>query len=159
MNAAPQKTRGRAAIYHLCDWCGVVVAYHRNRVYLRHYCYECGYARKAQRAAVAAGKPPPPRHLVACAVCGSAVESNHGGRQYCNSCRITTVPRMASAAVMTVRAAVIRGEIPPANTLQCVDCGEQAYGYDHRSYNRPLDVEPVCRSCNKKRGPAEWRPA
>lgn len=26
--------------------------------------------------------------------------------------------------------------------------------YDHRDYTKPLSVEPVCRSCNKLRGPA-----
>lgn len=36
----------------------------------------------------------------------------------------------------------------------CVDCGGVAYQYDHREYAKPLEVEPVCRSCNKRRGPA-----
>lgn len=37
---------------------------------------------------------------------------------------------------------------------KCVDCGEPATIYNHRNYYEPLDVEPVCRRCNSKRGPA-----
>jgi formylmethanofuran dehydrogenase subunit E len=36
----------------------------------------------------------------------------------------------------------------------CRDCGEPSTDYDHRDYNKPLEVEPVCRSCNLLRGPA-----
>lgn len=39
------------------------------------------------------------------------------------------------------------------DSFGCADCGVRAEVYDHRDYLRPLDVEPVCRSCNKKRGP------
>lgn len=39
--------------------------------------------------------------------------------------------------------------------VNCVDCGARARHYDHRDYNRPLDVSPVCVSCNLKRGPAK----
>ena len=39
--------------------------------------------------------------------------------------------------------------------ILCVDCKKnRAIQYDHRDYNKPLDVTPVCRSCNKKRGSA-----
>jgi hypothetical protein len=53
-----------------------------------------------------------------------------------------------------VRKAVVAGAIPPARNLTCTDCGQQAHGYDHRDYTKPLAVEPVCRSCNWHRGPA-----
>lgn len=33
-------------------------------------------------------------------------------------------------------------------------CAGRASMYDHRDYARPLDVEPVCRSCNGRRGAA-----
>lgn len=36
----------------------------------------------------------------------------------------------------------------------CVDCGKTAVHHDHRDWRRPLDVEPVCHSCNLRRGPA-----
>lgn len=35
---------------------------------------------------------------------------------------------------------------------KCVDCGEPAKHWEHRNYARPLIVEPVCHSCNLKRG-------
>lgn len=35
----------------------------------------------------------------------------------------------------------------------CVDCGAIAVLWEHRDYSRPLDVEPVCASCNNRRGP------
>lgn len=53
-----------------------------------------------------------------------------------------------------VKSAVQQKRIPPARMLICVDCGRGAQHYDHRDYSRPLDVAPVCRSCNRKRGPA-----
>jgi len=46
------------------------------------------------------------------------------------------------------------GTIPSPSQMQCVDCGKQAAHYDHRDYSKPLQVDPVCRSCNAKRGPA-----
>lgn len=64
-------------------------------------------------------------------------------------------------ATYAVGKAVARGEMPKADTLTCVDCGEPAHGYDHRDYTKPLEVDPVCRSCNHKRGLAFnsfWRP-
>ena len=37
--------------------------------------------------------------------------------------------------------------------LICVDCGEPTKCYDHRDYNKPLEVVPVCKKCNRIRGP------
>jgi hypothetical protein len=50
--------------------------------------------------------------------------------------------------------AVVRGELAPATSLPCTDCGQQATDYDHRDYRKPLDVQPVCRRCNGLRGTA-----
>jgi hypothetical protein len=41
-------------------------------------------------------------------------------------------------------------------TVACVDCGAPALEYDHRDYGKPFDVEPVCISCNRRRGTAIW---
>jgi len=46
------------------------------------------------------------------------------------------------------------GRLKRPDDMNCVDCGARAEVYDHRDYNKPLDVEPVCRSCNTFRGPA-----
>ena len=53
-----------------------------------------------------------------------------------------------------VHNAIKRGVIPPAKACVCVDCGKPARHYDHRDYNKPLEVEPVCISCNMMRGAA-----
>jgi hypothetical protein len=55
-----------------------------------------------------------------------------------------------------VAAAIRRGELIDLASadIPCVDCGGKATVYDHRDYAYPLDVEPVCRSCNSKRGSA-----
>ena len=56
-----------------------------------------------------------------------------------------------------VRRAKEAGILPDlkCGEYECVDCAGVATEYDHRDYARPLDVEPVCRSCNHKRGKAE----
>jgi hypothetical protein len=54
-----------------------------------------------------------------------------------------------------VAASIRDGYLPKPSTLTCLDCGASAQVYDHRDYNRPLDVEPVCHACNVKRGPAK----
>ena len=46
------------------------------------------------------------------------------------------------------------GRMKKASCFNCADCGKAASEYDHRDYNKPLDVEPVCRSCNIRRGSA-----
>lgn len=38
---------------------------------------------------------------------------------------------------------------------RCADCGDRAIQYDHRDYNKPLVVDPVCQSCNLRRGPGK----
>lgn len=55
-----------------------------------------------------------------------------------------------------VAKAVRKGLLPKLDgTIKCVDCGKPAHNYEHRDYAKPLDVSPVCRSCNHKRGPAK----
>lgn len=49
--------------------------------------------------------------------------------------------------------AIAYGFLLPASEYDCVDCGEKADCYDHRDYNKPLDVVPVCVRCNNLRGP------
>lgn len=70
----------------------------------------------------------------------------------CHDCYAAARPSKAHAAVSK---AVSSGRLPRASTLYCVDCGAFAYDYDHRDYDRPLDVVPVCRRCNLMRGPAK----
>lgn len=73
----------------------------------------------------------------------------------CTSCqRARFVDIGAAAAPRAVHAAIKRGDLLPASAHECADCGLPARDYDHRDYNQPLAVEPVCRRCNKARGPA-----
>lgn len=50
-----------------------------------------------------------------------------------------------------VHYAVTTGKLPNAATLDCAFCGEPAIGYDHDDYGLPLNVKPICRSCNWQR--------
>jgi len=61
--------------------------------------------------------------------------------------------RRAKAA-QAVSKAVRQGALRPARELTCVDCGVQAFCYDHRDYSKPLDVDPVCKRCDCLRGAA-----
>ncbi len=60
-------------------------------------------------------------------------------------------------AKQLIRTEVRAGRMPRANTHGCTDCHAPATCYDHRDYHFPLRVEPVCSSCNKKRGPGKHR--
>lgn len=68
-----------------------------------------------------------------------------------------TIQQKAISAVAT---AVRNGELKKLDgSVKCVDCNSIAANYDHRDYSKPLDVEPVCRSCNRLRGSAKgWNP-
>ena len=58
-------------------------------------------------------------------------------------------------ATSLVAKAVKNGLLPHISTRTCVDCGKPAKHYDHRDYDKPLEVEPVCVKCNSARGPAK----
>lgn len=55
-------------------------------------------------------------------------------------------------AWQAVSIAVKDGRLRKASDLVCVDCGAPAAHYDHRDYLKPLDVDPVCVGCNRRRG-------
>lgn len=55
--------------------------------------------------------------------------------------------------------AIRTGRLLPARTYRCVDCHERwATAWEHRDYDKPLDVDPTCDSCNFRRGPAFFGP-
>lgn len=86
-----------------------------------------------------------------------------GGSSYfiCNNCKPKnhyTFSKQYKAQVAVSKAKKI-GLLEPATNFACVDCGQQAIEYDHRNYDEPLKVDPVCRGCNLRRGPAfGWVP-
>jgi hypothetical protein len=61
-------------------------------------------------------------------------------------------PKIHDKVRYVTRKAVNKGLLPHPKTLECNDCGAPAICYDHRDYNKPLEVEPVCKSCNGSRG-------
>lgn len=105
------------------------------------------------------GRKPGSLSRFKCCDCGAIdLVSGGSGNHRCKPCRIEFMNSSRRAtrkrAESLVSAAVKAGVFAPARVHKCVDCGEQARDYDHRDYQKPLTVEPVCRSCNLRRGPA-----
>lgn len=74
----------------------------------------------------------------------------------CTACR-PAFRRAQTNALSKVRYAVRRGRLASLaeGGVACTDCNQYpANHYDHRDYNKPLSVDPVCSGCNTKRGPA-----
>ena len=88
-----------------------------------------------------------------CVSCAKSIENRMPTALYCWDCSAVRVSAHVTISC-AVRKAVARGDLLPATAHACVDCGDPAVEYDHRDYNQPLAVEPVCRSCNIRRGPA-----
>lgn len=87
-----------------------------------------------------------------CVICRERAPHHHFSR-YCKPCG-EAVSAKRWKAIAEVRKAIRRGALRHPKLLLCVDCGRQAFDYDHRDYSRPLMVAPVCRRCNVLRGPA-----
>src|SRR4051812_32736798 len=84
-----------------------------------------------------------------CAGCLKEFVPGRGGPTfYCVSCKSQTITRRSSIQSM-VKTAIRRGQLAPLNPdTKCVDCGEPAKGYEHRDWQKPLEVVPICTSCN-----------
>lgn len=95
---------------------------------------------------------------VKCVGCGGAFRTafklNRCPSCYPLYCRYMAYDRGTEPAVTAVKKAIKLGDLLPLRGQYCVDCGDPARDYDHRDYNKPLDVDPVCRSCNIRRGAA-----
>lgn len=64
--------------------------------------------------------------------------------------------RLAWRAGRQAQRSIARGALPRLDgSIPCRDCGQPATMYDHRTYARPLEVDPVCRTCNRHRGEAQ----
>ena len=94
--------------------------------------------------------------LLTCIECGKPHQRVRGSWR-CFPCD-SEVQKARQTANKALLGAIKAGAIPKADTLTCDFCGQPARDYEHRSYLRPLDVKPACRSCNLMRGPAIWRP-
>jgi len=82
-----------------------------------------------------------------CLVCDSIFTTST--KTYCGRC-LPVVRQIQSTAQAKTRA----GNPPDVTGLICLDCGKPAQAYDHRHYSRPLEIDPVCVNCNRKRGPS-----
>jgi len=101
-----------------------------------------------------------------CAVCGEPCGRATKQAKYCLRCSMLksyessrkSVTSYKTLARNYVAAAIRCGDLPRLDgSIPCKDCGKPAVQYEHRDYKRPLDVDPVCRSCNQRRGPgANW---
>ena len=63
--------------------------------------------------------------------------------------------KMRNWAVGVVQMSKYKNLLESASKKKCVDCGNNANHWEHRNYSRPLLIEPVCQSCNIKRGKTE----
>ena len=90
-----------------------------------------------------------------CQSCGNEIRNRHHLAKVCSPCLYDKFGRNQKEAIAEVTRAVKKGDLQPAKSHKCVDCGVDAFCYDHRDYGKPLDVVPVCRKCNFKRGPAK----
>lgn len=91
-----------------------------------------------------------------CYDCGAKIHGRDRQTLRCDKCSAQAYT-LRRRAINAISSAIARGTMPPASSVDCVDCGARAEHYDHRDYRKPLDVQPVCRSCNFNRGPAAWR--
>lgn len=99
-----------------------------------------------------------------CCRCGERELVSGGGTKFvCSSCWSKGLRAHGTirafefhgrdAACNAVAKEIRAGRLPHPSTMPCADCAAPATEYDHRDYNKPLSVEPVCRPCNSKRGP------
>lgn len=90
-----------------------------------------------------------------CCICGSVEKATGGNKKYkCVNCRPIAFDKGGAFAMGQVFTAIRNNVLIHPSKLSCLDCGKQAAQYDHRDYNKPIKVEPVCRGCNLRRGPA-----
>jgi len=86
-----------------------------------------------------------------CFYCGKPLAGMSHLARKCRDCKVQ-VRRKQGRCNMLVRRAVLRGELPNVRTMKCVDCGARGWYWEHRNYDEPLKVDPVCEPCNRKRG-------
>lgn len=84
-----------------------------------------------------------------CECCGTHIKGKWASR--CGECR-SEIYALRAASIAAIAKEVNSGRIMAAKNYYCVDCGRPANHYDHRDYNKPLVIEPVCRKCNYDRG-------
>ena len=87
-----------------------------------------------------------------CFHCGGSLGKRDAQALLCWSCVAISKAHRVDCTTAVSRA-VKSGQLADPATLQGSDCEKPARWYDHRDYSKPLDVEPVCAGCNRRRGP------
>lgn len=91
--------------------------------------------------------------ILVCCRCGNLAERSGDLASYCMECYWASQAEKGRVYAKIYKAKK-SGLLKDASNYVCADCFEPAQVWDHRDYGKPLDVIPVCRSCNWKRGPA-----
>jgi len=92
-----------------------------------------------------------------CRLCHSLITGSPNRQNKCEAC-CSAVQRSSGKARDIVKKAIDNGELKLiTGDMQCIDCGAPAQCRDHRDYNKPLEIELVCRPCDQKRGPGKPR--
>jgi len=100
----------------------------------------------------------------ACRACGDVFFIQQVGRVPLHCADCDAEYRILKGKICNkVMRAIRDGKIKRACESFCVDCKAEgkrvrAQVLEHRSYDRPLEVVPVCRTHNYLRGPATWTP-
>lgn len=136
--------------------CGMTVSWHLRGVGLRGTDRGC----IEKLAGLPAAIEKKYRAQAGCGVCDEIVGTWRRAIRLCPACDPGSIrrtqPAGQAAAVMAVMKAKKAGLLPILDgSIKCSDCDKPAAQYDHRDYSRPLVVEPVCVSCNQRRGPAK----
>jgi hypothetical protein len=105
-----------------------------DRSKFNHVCRQCRGSMSGRSCA----------NAVYCFVCSAQRQKESRRRA------ITPLQTLAHAYV---HSAIRLGILAPLSGLRCSDCAKPATQYDHRDYAKPLEVDPVCGSCNMRRGP------
>ena len=74
---------------------------------------------------------------------------------FCGRC-MRYAEKLRGKAHGLVGKAIKEGKLPSPKGLPCDDCGKPSMGYEHRDYARPLDVVPICFTCNSNRWVAKY---
>jgi hypothetical protein len=152
----------------LCKQCGAPKERYPSGHFKSWYCDACTNARRDAYSASRNFCGQPHGYWPRCEIC----ETERKRRQRAAALRGAANRRLnnpdwarpvhadifwARTAQGMVKRAIRLGVLPRLDgSIACADCSAPAVEYDHRDYGRPLDVQPVCRGCNKKRGTAIW---
>lgn len=161
-----------AAIYvrKPCKRCGGEKGYHSYGKPRLLYCETCDRSVSAEQnvARHICASPDPTVPHFCCAACKEQKAANQRAagkraaetrrKRYPNRSVPIDAERFWQQVAMSMVAKAVRKGILPKldETIACVDCGDVASVYEHRDYSRPLEVVPVCQSCNLLRGTARW---